>query len=106
MIPSPGFTFPWWYSRKNHVTWARVRQQGAARFILVHGAAWYGGMMFLFMGLLLPMASQSWQMPGTRDIALSALIWAVAGVIWGASIWHLSERNFRKYSALTGTNQP
>ncbi len=106
MNPTPGTVFPWWYSQKNHVTWARLRERGAARFILVHGVAWYGGLMFLFMGLLLPMSSQSWQWPDTRNIALSVLIWTFAGLIWGTSIWHLSEYNFRKYSALTGTNQP
>lgn len=106
MNPAPDAVFPWWYSRRNHATWTRLRERGAARFILVNGIAWYGGLMFVILSLLLPMAGHSWQLPDTRDLALGAAAWGSAGLLWGASMWHLSEYNFRKYSASTGTNQP
>lgn len=76
------------------------------RFVVVNGVAWYGGLMFVILGLLLPMAGDSWQLPDTRDVALAAWVWGSAGLLWGASMWHLSEYNFRKYSAPTGINQP
>lgn len=106
MSPAPGPVFPWWYPRKTHEAWSRVRERGAARFILVHGVAWYGGLMFVFMGLLLPLASRPAQLPASERIAVSVLVWAAAGLAWGALTWYFSERNYRRYSALIGTKQP
>ncbi|MDQ3289519.1 MAG: hypothetical protein M3Q42_14965 [Pseudomonadota bacterium] len=104
MSPTPG-VFPWWYPQKTHEAWSRVRERGAARFILVNGLAWYGGLMFVIMGLLLPMAGNGWRLPTDSNIALAATVWAAAGLAWGALTWYFSETNFRKYSALNGTQQ-
>lgn len=104
MNPAPG-GFPWWYPQKTHQAWSRIRDRGAARFILVNGVAWYGGLMFVFMGLLLPMAGNDWQLPTDRPLVLSAIVWAAAGLAWGALTWHFSEFNFRKCSAANGTQQ-
>ena len=106
MTPAPAPAFPWWYPRRSHEAWSRVREKGAARFILVNGMVWYGGPMFLIIGLLSPVVRHAGQMPTTADLALSALVWALAGLAWGALTWHFTEHNFRKYAARTGTIQP
>ena len=104
MTPQPSTQFPWWYPRKTHEAWALVREKGATRFILVNGVAWYGGLMFLLIGLLSPLVRYG-QLPAPSHLALGALVWAVAGLAWGVLTWHFSERNFRKYAARTGTMQ-
>ncbi|MDQ3270352.1 MAG: hypothetical protein M3Q11_09255 [Pseudomonadota bacterium] len=104
MSPTPG-VFPWWYPHKTHAAWSRIRERGAARFILVNGLAWYGGLMFVVMGLLLPMAGNGWRLPADWNLALAAVVWATAGLAWGALTWYFSEINFRKYSARNGAQQ-
>ena len=105
MTPVTQADFPWWYPRKSHEAWSRVRDRGAARFILVSGLGWYGGMMFIIIGLLSPLVRNAGQLPPPAHIALSAVVWAAAGLVWGALTWHFSERNFRKYATRTGTIQ-
>lgn len=100
-VPRDGH-FPWWYPRKSHDAWSRVRKRGARRFVLVNGLLLYGGLMFLIVGLL----SQYVRDPAgltLQRVALGALVWGLAGLTWGAVTWHFSERNFLKHATQSGT---
>lgn len=95
--------FPWWYPRKSHDAWSRVREKGRWRFVLVNGVGMYGGLMFLTIGLFWPWLVNPGQDLTADRIALSAVVWASAGVAWGALTWYFSERNFLKYAPASGT---
>ena len=103
MTPAP--PFPWWYPRKSHEAWSKVRARGATRFILVNGMVAYGGLMFFLIGVLSPLVRNAADMLAPDRLALGAAVWATAGLAWGALTWHFSERNFHKYAARTGTLQ-
>ena len=82
-----------------------MRARGAMRFIVVNGMVAYGGLMFFFIGVLSPLVRSAADMLAPDRLVLSAVVWASAGLAWGALTWHFSERNFRKYAARTGTLQ-
>jgi len=94
--------FPWWYPRRSHDAWSRVRRKGALRFVLFNGVLLYGGLMFLIAGVLAPLARHPGGLTLAR-VALGAVVWGGAGLAWGALTWHFSERNFLKFATDSGT---
>jgi len=71
--------------------WARIRAQGALRYVLLNGVVFYGLPMFLIMTYVIPHPRLT--------VAQSALLWvAIAGAGFGAAMWIVQERRFRKVS--------
>lgn len=102
----PTGRFPWWYPRRSHEAWAKVREQGAWRFVLSVGLLRYGGLMFVVTSLLSPFVRQSSEMLLPERLAMNAAVWAVAGLAWGALTWYFGERNFLKYATDSRTPAP
>jgi hypothetical protein len=98
--------FPWWYPRRSHEAWSKVRDKGIWRFVFIKGLLGYGGLMFVFTALLSPYIRHSTEMLSPDRLAMNAAIWAVAGLAWGAITWHVCERAFLKYATHIGKLQP
>ena len=102
----PAGDFPWWYPRRSHEAWSKVRAKGLWRFVLINGLLGYGGLMFVFTSLLSPYIRQSAEMLSPDRLAMNAAIWALAGMTWAALTWHFSEKNFLKYATDSRTQKP
>jgi hypothetical protein len=69
--------------------WARIREQGRLRYVLVYGVLCYGLPMFVIMTYVIPHPRLT--------VAESALLWgALAGAGYGLGMWLVQERRFRR----------
>jgi hypothetical protein len=74
--------------------WGAQRKVGAIRFIGVRGVLAWGGPMFLAMHVAPTVVKgQAFALGST---VLNLVLWACAGVTFGAAIWYISESNYRK----------
>lgn len=71
--------------------WARTREQGMLRYVLLSGVVCYGLPMFLIMTFLIPHPRLT--------TAQSAFLWLCAGAGYGVAMWLVQERRFRKVSS-------
>ena len=81
--------------------WERIRAQGLARFILVHGIVSYSLPLFLLMTFVLHHGHS-----GLTFVALSALLWTIGGGVFGWVMWHVRERMYRRLAQLFGAQGP
>ncbi|MET3652913.1 hypothetical protein [Dyella japonica] len=69
--------------------WARIREQGVLRYVLLNGVLFYGLPMFLIMTFVIPHPRLT--------VMQSAFLWgALAGAGYGIAMWVVQERRFRK----------
>jgi hypothetical protein len=68
--------------------WAKIREQGMLRYVLLSGMVFYGIPMFLLMTYVIPHPRLT--------TPQSFLLWALAGAGYGAAMWTVQERRFRK----------
>ena len=80
--------------------WQGVRAQGARRFILRTGVLAYGMPMFVAMTFFVNEPPS-----GAAGIAISLLIWCLGGAAFGAIMWHLTERRYRKAERSQGGSE-
>jgi hypothetical protein len=79
---------PKWIER-----WQTQRSAGRGRYILRTGVLWYGIPMFIAMTFFInPPAVLN-----ARSILLNAAIWAIAGLLFGALMWWLSEWRYQRH---------
>ena len=71
--------------------WKRTREKGILKFVLVNGVLSYGLAMFIAMTLVVHRNELT-----PRYAALSAVIWAIGGAVFGFLTWHLQESRYRK----------
>jgi hypothetical protein len=71
--------------------WRQTRARGMKRFVLMTGVLSWGMPMFVVMTFSVRRADLSPTM-----IAISALLWAVGGALFGATMWLIAERQYRK----------
>jgi hypothetical protein len=71
--------------------WENVRTKGKAHFVLVRGVLTYGLPMFIAMTFFVHRNDLS-----PKFIGISAVLWLIGGALFGAIMWHLSERHYRK----------
>ena len=71
--------------------WERTRALGMARYVLVKGVLSYGLTMFIVMTFIVHRSDLS-----TRFIALSAVLWLIAGAVFGTFTWLFMERHYRR----------
>lgn len=72
--------------------WAKIREQGMLRYVLLKGVVFYGLPMFLLMTFVIPHPRLT--------VAQSAFLWvALAGAGFGYAMWAVQERRFRKVAA-------
>ncbi|HIY69955.1 MAG TPA: hypothetical protein H9827_00640 [Candidatus Luteimonas excrementigallinarum] len=78
---------------KDKARWAAIREKGALRFILIYGVLGWGvGTAVVFTGLM-------WLM-GDADVGrifrFAALAFPIGGLAWGAIMWWVTERMYRR----------
>ena len=73
--------------------WKKSREQGMLRYVLVSGVLSYGLPMFVVMTLMVHRTELSMQ-----NVGLSAVIWTLAGALFGIAMWCIQEWQFRKAS--------
>ncbi len=75
-------------------TWAKSREKGQAKFIVINGVLGWGGAMFILMTFVLGDAHNSeflW-----RKVLVGAVVWPLAGLGFGALLWSINERRYAK----------
>ena len=72
--------------------WSRIRAGGPVRFILIRGVLLWG----CVTGILLPPIRwlRSGEVPTASHFAITVLVCAVLGVLFGAFLWSRSERAY------------
>ena len=80
-----------WVAQK----WPAIRARGMWRFVLLKGVAFWGGLMFAFMAvmMLVKFGASHPQLPLLMAVALP--LCAVGGLCWGLLTWFFNERIFR-----------
>ncbi|MEI7444227.1 MAG: hypothetical protein WCK28_04990 [Burkholderiales bacterium] len=73
--------------------WERIRQKGAVRFVMLWGAAIYGGGVFLYRLAQVHFTATE----GIRaGLALDQLVWSVVGgVFFGVGMWLIFEWRYK-----------
>jgi hypothetical protein len=77
--------------QKELAQWEKVRAKGRKRYILVTGVLSWGLPMFFAMTFIVNRSRLS---PGY--IGFSIILWMLAGALFGAVMWHIFERRYRK----------
>jgi len=74
--------------------WARTRRGGRLRFILLYGVLGWGVLAGIIVAAL-----RWWAEQGSlaQHVALSVIVFAVTGVGWGAWMWRVGERGYRRW---------
>ena len=73
------------------VKWKETRKKGMLRFVLVSGVLSFGLPMFVAMTLFRERGNLSPQL-----LAISVVVWSLAGAVFGAAMWFVQERQLRK----------
>lgn len=84
--------------------WEKTRQRGKWKFILFNGVLCWGAPMFFVMTFVLNRGGDKAATPGL--IAISALIWTLGGMLFGLTIWTISERRYQKFLATQTKENP
>ena len=77
--------------------WETVRQKGAPHYILLAGVLAYGVTMFVLMTFFVNRRPDQPLTP--VRIAISAVIWMLAGALFGWIMWKLNERRYQRFLA-------
>jgi len=78
--------------------WEQTRKQGRGRYVLTSGVLVWGLPMFVVMTFFARETSDL----TVGLVAVSAVIWAVGGAVFGILTWFFSER---RYSRLTSRQE-
>jgi hypothetical protein len=62
----------------------------------------WGGLMFLWMGLIYPSLKHSSNAFTPRMLVINAVVWTIGGFIFGVAVWFLAERNYIKHQLSAG----
>ena len=84
--------------------WEKTRQRGKWKFILFNGVLCWGAPMFFVMTFFVNRRADR---PLTPEIlAVSAVLWALGGFLFGLTIWTISERRYQKFLATQIKDNP
>ena len=67
--------------------WYKDVQMGRLKYILYKGVLLWGVPMFFIMTFLLPRLSESNRGVDTQSIIVGAVIWTIAGTVFGWALW-------------------
>jgi len=87
---------------RNLEKWRRMRARGRTFFILVWGVLFWGGLMFLAMGLGYPLATKGADALTGSWLLVNAVGWVVGGLLFGVITWHFNEKSFQKSQSNRG----
>lgn len=86
--------------------WSRRRARGRTHFVLRWGLLFWGGLMFVLMGLAFPAATRGSEALTLEWVLFSALLWACGGLVFGFTTWYFSERAYRASIDASGSPTP
>jgi hypothetical protein len=78
---------PKWVTR-----WVAQRAMGRRQYVLRIGVLGYGAAMFIAMTFFVRRAPLT-----VTSVLAAAILWAVAGVVFGISVWTISEWRYQRY---------
>lgn len=81
-------------SDARRAAWARIRERGVARFVLLNGLCIFGGLMFVGTTLLRAIEHRAVLVPAF--LLVNALTCAAAGLVWAGLMWAWGEYSFRR----------
>ena len=73
--------------------WEITREKGKRKFILQNGVLAWGLPMFILMTFFVNRSVAPW------FVAISAVIWAVAGAGFGWAVWVITEKKYQRFIA-------
>jgi uncharacterized BrkB/YihY/UPF0761 family membrane protein len=76
--------------------WKISRAQGRWRFMLVSGVLTYGLIMFVAMTFFVNGPARL----TVVSVLVAAATWSVGGLVFGALVWHFSERRYKRLSSI------
>ncbi|MCL1079842.1 hypothetical protein D5R81_17080 [Parashewanella spongiae] len=74
-------------------SWKKSRVQGKLKFVLLRGVLSWGIPMFIFMTFIINKPEAGFT---SQFIVVNALIWAIAGAVFGLIVWYFGESSFHK----------
>ena len=75
--------------------WPAIRAGGMWRFVLLRGVAFWGGLMLVFMAIVMSVQLGPAHPRLPLVLAVAVPLCAVGGLCWGLLTWTLNERIFR-----------
>jgi hypothetical protein len=75
--------------------WPAIRTRGMWHFVLVKGVAFWGGLMFAFMTVMMLVNFGARHPKFPLLIAVALPLCAIGGLVWGLLTWFFNERVFR-----------
>ena len=75
--------------------WPAMRAGGMWRFVLVKGVAFWGGLMFVFMTVMMLVKFGAAHPKFSLLLAVALPLCAIGGFAWGLLTWFFNERIFR-----------
>ncbi|AQT67165.1 hypothetical protein STSP2_00308 [Anaerohalosphaera lusitana] len=71
--------------------WAKTREMGKRKFVLVYGVFFFGLLSALLSSLIMKLS-----MPVTVvQIIINLIVFPVCGVFWGAWMWRVNEKRWK-----------
>jgi hypothetical protein len=80
---------------KSAAKWEKNRAKGKSHFVWLYGVLGWGFPMFVFMT-----AFNYHRNPNSLALTLiiNTIVWPIAGYGWGAWMWAINERAYKKYA--------
>ena len=75
--------------------WPTIRARGMWHFVLLKGVAFWGGLMFVFMTVMMLVKFGVSHPQFPLLIAVALPLCAIGGLAWGLLTWFFNERIFR-----------
>ena len=84
--------------------WEETRKKGKLNYVLINGLLAWGLPMFVVMTFFVMRKRGE---PLRADlVAISAVLWTLGGLVFGLTIWTVSEKKYQKYLRESDSKDP
>jgi hypothetical protein len=82
------------YTPKSAAKWEKTRSKGKSHFVWLYGVMGWGLWMFVFTAVW-----NYFRHPDSlsQRLIINAIMWPIMGYCWGAVMWGISEKTYKKY---------
>ena len=81
--------------RRVATRWPAIRARGMWHFVLLKGVAFWGGLMFAFLGVMMLVQFGAAHPRFPLLLAVALPLCAIGGLAWGLLTWYFNERVLR-----------
>lgn len=74
-------------------SWREIRKKGVLRFVLVNALLGWGLPIFVALAFIIKPFSEGFL---SRAAVVHYISWIVAGIVYGVTVWWLSERRYKR----------